>query len=307
MPAEGLQKAYPEGFHEMAGGRRSDLLPGQVTDDSELAVELAEALIGMGSVWDPNRIALHYRRWIQSDPFDVGRATRRALTGGVPPSLGPALAISRRADPDSQANGALMRQSPLGIWGWETPWERLGEYARQDALLTHPHPICQDASWTYVTAVADAVAGGHGPEALWQRALARVRRACLAPEVEEAVARAVADAPPISGHQGHVLVALHNAFYQLLRRSGAERAIVETVMLGGDTDTNAAIAGALTGAVHGLASIPDTWLDMMRAVRPAPGSGAAHVRPPRYWPVRADALVANLLRAAPLSARVSPG
>lgn len=297
--AGSLRAQYPEGFCDMRAGGRHDTLPGQVTDDSELAIELAEALAAMGREWDLDRIARHYRRWIESEPFDVGRTTRRALSPPLPAKPSPAAVLRRRADPESQANGALMRQSPLGIWGWDLPRERLGAYARLEASLTHPHPACQDASLIYVTALADAIAGTEDPERIWRVSLDRARRQCLAPEVEEAVHRAKTDIPPISGHRGHVLLALHNAFYQLLHRASARSAIVESVMLGGDTDTNAAIAGALAGAVYGFGSIPESWLQTMAAARPAPGSGAVRVRPPRYWPARADALVEALLAAAP--------
>jgi len=56
-----------------------------------------------------------------------------------------------------------------------------------------------------------------------------------------------------------MLLALQNAFYQLLHASSLERGVVDTVRAGGDTDTNAAIAGALLGAVHGRDVIPQQW------------------------------------------------
>jgi ADP-ribosylglycohydrolase len=58
-----------------------------------------------------------------------------------------------------------------------------------------------------------------------------------------------------------VLIALGNAFWQLLHATTLEKGVVSTVMAGGDTDTNAAIAGALLGAVHGREAIPLQWQD----------------------------------------------
>ncbi len=80
---------------------------------------------------------------------------------------------------------------------------------------------------------------------------------------------------------------LSNALYQLLhlkRRS----ALVDTVMCGGDTDTNAAIAGALLGAVHGRTSIPDRWVDcILNVVRPTIKVESNVTTPEVFWPVDA--------------------
>ena len=71
--------------------------------------------------------------------------------------------------------------------------------------------------------------------------------------------------------------------------------MVATVMAGGDTDTNAAIAGALLGAVHGREAIPAQWRRMITSCRPVSGlSPTRHPRPRAFWP--ADALeLAELL------------
>jgi ADP-ribosylglycohydrolase len=96
-------------------------------------------------------------------------------------------------------------------------------------------------------------------------------------------------------NQGWVLIALHNAFFQLLHAATFEDAIVATVRAGGDTDTNAAICGALVGAVDGRESVPQQWRDMITSCRPMPGQPHVHQpRPAMLWP--ADALtLAELL------------
>lgn len=63
------------------------------------------------------------------------------------------------------------------------------------------------------------------------------------------------------------MVALRNAFFQLLHAKSFEDAMVSTVMAGGDTDTNACIAGALLGASHGLSGIPPRWIVAVLACR----------------------------------------
>jgi len=72
--------------------------------------------------------------------------------------------------------------------------------------------------------------------------------------------------------------------------------VVDTVMCGGDTDTNGAICGALLGAVHGAAAIPERWRTAVLACRPETGlPGVRRPRPAVYWPVDALELAQQLL------------
>ena len=73
--------------------------------------------------------------------------------------------------------------------------------------------------------------------------------------------------------------------------------MVDTVMHGGDTDTNAAIAGALLGAVHGRRGVPDRWVRTLLCCRPLPGTPTHHPQPPEFWPVDALQLAEALLWA----------
>src|SRR5204862_3060046 len=104
----------------------------------------------------------------------------------------------------------------------------------------------------------------------------------------EAVKRASKGGAPTDffTHQGWVLVALQNAFW-CLQHLELEEALVQTVGRGGDTDTNAAIAGALLGALHGKERIPGRWILPVLACRPVGEPGALRARPMEY---RADDL-----------------
>jgi len=74
---------------------------------------------------------------------------------------------------------------------------------------------------------------------------------------------------------------------------------VDTVMRGGDTDTNAAITGALLGAVYGLSAIPERWVRTVLECRPEEGRpGVERPRPQEYWPVDALDLAVSLLTSA---------
>ncbi|MBW2072884.1 MAG: ADP-ribosylglycohydrolase family protein, partial [Deltaproteobacteria bacterium] len=107
-----------------------------------------------------------------------------------------------------------------------------------------------------------------------------------------------ADAAPADyiHRKGWVLIAWWNALWQLLHASNLEEAVVDSVMRGGDTDTNAAICGALLGAVCGRDAIPSQWIESLLRCRPR--AGEAHVRHPRpecFWPVDACELAEQLV------------
>ena len=118
----------------------------------------------------------------------------------------------------------------------------------------------------------------------------------MAASASESLAEA-AERPPedYQRNQGWGLIALQNAFYQLLHAPTLVEGVVQTVMHGGDTDTNAAIAGALLGAVHEPEAIPSQWLRRVLSCRPLANSGTAHVRPAEFWPVDALFLAEKLL------------
>ncbi|MBK7258984.1 MAG: ADP-ribosylglycohydrolase family protein, partial [Ignavibacteriae bacterium] len=97
--------------------------------------------------------------------------------------------------------------------------------------------------------------------------------------------------------QGWVLIAFHNALWQLRHAPNLEEGVVDTVMRGGDTDTNAAICGALLGAVYGLHAVPQTLGDLPAAVPPpeAGRPGVHHPLPAVFLPVDAMDLAMQLV------------
>jgi len=279
-PAE-IRRKYPHGLRELADGGTWDILAGQPTDDSELALMLARTL-AKGS-FDDGKILDAYRSWQRSAPFDIGSTTRRGLTG--------------QPDLQSQANGSLMRISPLGIFGAHRPAEAV-EWARADSRLTHPNPVCQDACAVFVAAITQAISGGTGPQACYEAARQEASKPNVSPSVRECLDRAALAAPDdFMTHQGWVLTALQNAFYQLLHAETLVAGLSDTVMRGGDTDTNAAIAGALLGPIHGRDAIPSAWRRALLSCRPQSGTPTAHPRPMEFWPVDALELAERLLVA----------
>jgi ADP-ribosylglycohydrolase/fructose-1,6-bisphosphatase/inositol monophosphatase family enzyme len=297
--SEGIRALYPGGCRDLADGGTWHNLAGQPTDDSELALALARAVVSAGR-YDVASVLDAYVAWlVDPQTFDVGGTIRRGLSAaaqGV--SLPERLAlIERNANRNSQANGSLMRSSPIGVLAAGRP-ALAADLARTDSRLTHPHPVCVDSCAVYVAAIAEAVATGCGPEGAYGAALAEAERSAVHPAVRQALEAARAGPPEdYVTQQGWVLIALRNAFYQLLHAPSLEEGIVRTVMAGGDTDTTGAIAGALLGAVHGRQAVPARWVRAIRCCRPVPGTPGMHPRAATYWPVDVLELAEALLLA----------
>jgi ADP-ribosyl-[dinitrogen reductase] hydrolase len=85
----------------------------------------------------------------------------------------------------------------------------------------------------------------------------------------------------------------------LARRSNFEDALVDTVGLGGDTDTYAAVAGALLGSFYGIGAIPQRWILPVLSCRPDVELEAKRPRPEEYWPDDILDLADALLIAVP--------
>jgi ADP-ribosylglycohydrolase/fructose-1,6-bisphosphatase/inositol monophosphatase family enzyme len=284
---------HPEGVRDLVDGGTWGTMAGQPTDDSEMALSLARSIVTRGG-YDPAAALDAYCHWFGTRPFDIGGTTVAALGPASAAPPGERLArVAEVASRDSQANGALMRVSPIGILGARRPAEAAG-WARADAGLTHPHPACREASAAFVAALAAAIRG-EGAEGAYQAACAEAARGGD-PSVIAWLAAAQGGPPEsYAKNQGWVRVALGNAFFQLLHAPSLEEGVIATVMAGGDTDTNGAIAGALLGAVHGREAVPARWRRHVLTCRPLRLSGARHPRPQELWPVDALALAEALL------------
>jgi len=198
-----------------------------------------------------------------------------------------------------------MRVSPLGILAHALAPAAGARLGRKDAALTHPHPVCQEASGVLVMAIAHAISTGSSADETYGFVMdfaasgvahRVVPPAFLHPEVRECLGLA-AKSPPADYeyHKGWVLLGLHNAFWQLLHAPGLEEGVCDTVMRGGDTDTNAAIAGALLGAVYGEKAVPSQWREALLSCRPEKGRpGVNRPRPQPFWPVDALTLAERL-------------
>jgi ADP-ribosyl-[dinitrogen reductase] hydrolase len=258
-----IARRYPQGLREIIGGGPFSLKPGQVTDDTELALALARSIVGEGR-YERDAVATAYQAWYRSDPFDIGGTTRRAFGG----KLVTAKEVEARANTNSQANGSLMRASPLGVIGWCMEPEKLAELAVLDSRLSHPHPVCCAAVAIYTHAIAHSIRTGEGPAQTYAATVDFARQSLVCePAIDSLLQAEVGPPDDFVDRMGWVRIALQNAFHQLLAAPSLEAGVVATVQAGGDTDTNGCISGALLGAVHGLEAVPERWKSAVLACR----------------------------------------
>ena len=286
LTAVKIAQTHPNGVKLLTDGGTWDLIAGQPTDDSEMALALARTLVEQGN-FDGAAIGRAYVEWQRSGPFDIGATTSTGIE---------ALARGQRASSKSQSNGALMRVSPVGIFAAGDP-ANAAQLGAKDALLTHPHPICQAASAAFAAAVAIGVHGGDA-EAMWSAANEHAGATPESNLVRDALNAARASGPQDFYHQmGWVLTAFQNAFFHLMHGNKLADAVIATVAEGGDTDTNAAVCGALLGAAQGREAVPLQWRNAVLTCRPVQAADVENPRPQTYWPDDALDLAEALLVA----------
>jgi ADP-ribosylglycohydrolase len=263
----------PGTFPEVAGylgGGLHGLSPGQWTDDTSMAIALADSLAQAG--WDLNDQARRYVDWWQKGKysitgqcFDIGFTTRRAL--GLFRNTGDA---RTSGDPSESAsgNGSIMRLAPVPIRYAHLFPENLGELIEklvESSLTTHASPLCL-SSCAYMGLVLCGLIHGLPREFVlspnWEPLLLLKTVYPLHPTVEE-----VADGsfrrkrPPEIVGSGFVVASLEAALWAFHDANDFRQAVLRAVNLGDDADTTAAVCGQFAGAFWGESGIPSEWRD----------------------------------------------
>jgi ADP-ribosylglycohydrolase len=226
---------------------------------------LAEGLSGNSRRYFPyDDVAGMYVRWYASNPFDMGSTCRTAFGNTWwkykehgETNLGEHMKKAAENSVISEANGALMRVIPLAIWASSLCIEKVADMAAKDAMLSHPSQVCQDCNRLYCIAVSSLIKYPHDIHKALKvtEDYARANTTTIVKEWLLEQSHNV-DHLDCTINIGHVKYGFILAFYHLRKQSSFETAIRETLMKGGDTDTNAAIVGGLLGAYHGYESIP---------------------------------------------------
>ncbi|EFJ49525.1 hypothetical protein VOLCADRAFT_89811 [Volvox carteri f. nagariensis] len=238
--------------------------PRQITDDSELAMALAMGLSQHepSAGYPAEAVAKQYGAWLASHPFDVGNTCCTAFSAAThhDDKAGPLASVMRKQaqfSRDSKSNGALMRITPLAVWGCRLSDDALAAAAMEDAKLSHPNDVTLHANAIYCVAIKHLIAHPGDAEGALEVA-AKWARACACAEVAGWLREAMGSAagPAANRLIGFVRYGFFYAFRHLKLRTPYLDAIREVLLLKGDTDTNAAIVGGLVGALHGASGIP---------------------------------------------------
>lgn len=255
-----MSRRYPEGLRDFIGGGWLHLFPGEITDDTQMTLDVARSLAAHPDP-DLDEMAARFLAWRNSGPKDIGNTTRDALdrlARGVPWSEAGEQTFRERGARASAGNGAVMRCAPIAM-RFANDSGQLRSVSIDVSRITHANPLCTEASVAVNQALAALLHGTSVAEAL---------EGCGAGiennEVQLAIARAAsADRDQIESG-GFVLDTMTAAFWSLRTTSSCEEAIVAAVALGGDSDTTGAVAGALAGARYGYNAIPVRWREQVQ-------------------------------------------
>lgn len=286
VPYEFGSAALPPSGPVMAGGGLGFYKPGEYSDDTQMAVAIARvsaAGTALTSREGLDQVALGFLDWRSHGATDIGNQTRAVLdsTAGRLHEDAPSVVMTqvaadyvRDAGPRGGAgNGALMRTGIVGLVALHDR-EKTAAAAEKVAALTHPHPLTVDSAVLWSEAVRVAVATGRLDLLGGLDLIQAERREQWRGWVDQAQSE-----PPgsFSGNTFtvHTLQAAWSSIHHTRHLDGSEwfpAAMGMAIAIGDDTDTVAAVAGALLGAALGRSAIP---VDLTRRVNGWPGLRAA--------------------------------
>lgn len=249
-----------EGIHPFAWKRGDTEYPaGFYTDDTAQALCLAESLLEKG--FDTGDQLAKYRRWFaegymasmpERGAFGLGQQTMRILIDDkheIPTELGNVVRAG--------GNGALMRCAPIALY-YLGDDKAIKDRSIQSAIVTHNNPV---AAWScvilnqFISWVITEVVPRHQ---LIDRFLQKYQNDC--PIELDSMLRHVADGGSFSGvPTGYSLNTLQIALEAFLTTDSYQAAVTKAIYYGGDTDTQAAVTGVISGAFYGVSGIPEEW------------------------------------------------
>lgn len=253
-----------EPIDDMVGGGPFRLKPGQWTDDTSMALCLAESLLERQG-FDPADQLARYCRWYRQghlsstgECFDIGATTSTALhrferTGE--PYCG-------SIQPAAAGNGSLMRLAPVPLFYTRRPAEAVARSA-ESSRTTHGAAAAVDACRYLGALIVGAVSGASRAELLsdhYSPAPGIWQERPLVPEIDEIAAGSFKrrQPPEIKG-AGYVVKALEAALWAFYRSESFRDGCLLAVNLGDDADTTGAIYGQFAGAFYGDGGIPEPW------------------------------------------------
>jgi ADP-ribosylglycohydrolase len=252
-----------EPVHDMVGGGPFGLRPGEWTDDTSMALCLAESLIERRG-FDPVDQLERYVRWYRQgylsstgECFDIGNTVREALLRF---EKSPASYCGSRA-PMSAGNGSIMRLAPVPLLYARRPAEAIRR-AGDSSRTTHQAREAVDACRYLAALLVHAVDGVSKDVLLGD--LTVLATDDLAPRIR-AIARGsfTRRSPPDIRGTGYVAECLEAALWAFYVSESFADGALRAVNLGDDADTTGAVYGQLAGAVYGEEGIPPAWRERL--------------------------------------------
>jgi len=263
--AQAIREAFPQGVRDLAPPPKGS----PFDDDAAMTLLLADSLAEKGD-FDAEDVAQRWVKWMNTDGRGIGFTTQRALRlieGGTKPFEAGRLAMG----PRSASNGAVMRCLPVAL-RYHDNLDKLVRVSMQQAAITHGDERCTWGAAAVNLATRELL---HGNPYFLEEVLHRLQG--TAPRaLIEAIGRVAweqeSDLPlGVAAEAGYVVHCVEIAFWCAVHRRSLEEALIFLAEAGGDTDTNAAVAGALLGARDGEAAIPPRWLDQLGSARGVAG------------------------------------
>ena len=257
-----------EPLGDMVGGGPYRLQPGQWTDDTSMALCLAESLVTCEGFNAGHQMDLYVRWWREGylsstgRCFDIGNTVKDALQRYQQTEF----AMMGSADPMSAGNGSLMRLAPVAMF-FATDPELAIRLCGESSRTTHGARTCIDACRYFGGLIVGALRGATKEELLSERYCPVVglwERAPLCAEIDEIATGSFKrlEPPDIVG-SGYVVKSLEAALWAFYRSETFEEGCLKAANLGNDADTTAAIYGQIAGAFYGMDGIPSGWREKL--------------------------------------------
>jgi ADP-ribosyl-[dinitrogen reductase] hydrolase len=257
---EAIRRAFPNGVWDLAPPPKNS----PYDDDAALTLLLGESLIECRG-FDASDVARRWTKWMKVDGRGIGATTRRALTmidrGKEPFEAGRA---AYQENPQGSAgNGSIMRCLPVAL-RYHDDLDRLIRVSTQQAAITHSDERCTWGAAAVNLAVRELL---HGNIYFVDEVLHRLRDRAprrLVDAIHRVPREAQEDLPiTVPGEAGYVVHCVEIAFWFAAHDRSLEDTLVYLAQAGGDTDTNAAVAGALLGARYGEVALPSRWIEQL--------------------------------------------
>jgi ADP-ribosyl-[dinitrogen reductase] hydrolase len=261
---EAIRKAFPNGVVDLAPPPQNS----PYDDDAAMALLLGESLLASKG-FDENDVARRWVKWMKVDGRGIGITTRRALTlidrGKEPFEAG---RLANQENPGRSAgNGSVMRCIPVALRYHDDP-DRLIRVSTQQAAITHADERCTWGAAAVNLAARELLHGNiYFIDEVMHRIGDRAPRG-LREAIHRVPREAESDLPIArAGEAGYVVHCVEIAFWFVTHDRSLEEALIALAQAGGDTDTNAAVAGALLGARYGDVALPPRWIDQITGVQ----------------------------------------